>query len=77
MVHLRDYSQIQRVPFILVVGFDVLVDIILFLRAHNLLSVQVVADVVVLVVPFHGDVTNRIARLLRVIPLLGDHFIVG
>ena len=58
-------------------GFDVLVDIILLLRAHNLLSVQVVADVVVLVVPFHGDVTNRIARLLYVITLLGNHFIIG
>ena len=63
-------------PFILVVRFDVLVDRVLSLRTHDLFAVQVVSDVVVLVVPFHRDVTNGIARLLHVTIPPECHFIV-
>ena len=54
----------HRIPLILVMRLDVLVDRIQRLRTHDLLAIQVVPDVIILVVPLHGNVADGVSRLL-------------
>ena len=62
----KSWGGKEGVPLILVVSMDVLVDRVQRFRAHDLLAIQVVSNVIVFIVPLYRNVTDRVSRFLRV-----------